>query len=335
MFTLEFDGISGPSANRRESKFPVHQPSNPAPAAIKVIDLQPEVGVYPTGEDSNIIHARQVPAGLPLPQGPHGPIIPAPQPTNYAVTQTPDVPQLSNNNRAFSRKATPGPSRKSGRLGFNHQTPGPGVYQPPLKNTPTPMEGRPDSGQQLIKHYLLHKNSNQGHQAMSQGHAQKPRQQQGLNQGQVFGQAQQKTGTNKPHIVTPSNVAARGPQIVTPSSVIDNPVPFKPSAQQPGQFSPHPQFSNQQHMVRRRIGNPSTGSGVKLPGFSVRQDLAPAAAALGGAISSTLTPVSIFSNLLNAYATLDSKHDITNQIVQSASSWLGSNTANPVSGIFY
>ena len=127
-------------------------------------------------------------------------------------------------------------------------------------------------------------------------------------------------------------MAARGPQIVTPSSAIDNPVPFKPSAQQPGQFSPHPQFSNQQHMVRRRIG---TGSGVKLPVFSVRQDLAPAAAALGGAISSTLTPVSIFSNLLNAYATLDSKHDITNQIVQSASSWLGSNTANPASGIFY
>ena len=66
--TLKFDGISGPSANRRESNIPVHQPSNPAPAAIKVIDLQPEVGVYPTGEDSNIIHARQVPAGLPLPQ---------------------------------------------------------------------------------------------------------------------------------------------------------------------------------------------------------------------------------------------------------------------------
>ena len=84
--------------------------------------------------------------------------------------------------------------------------------------------------------------------------------------------------------------------------------------------------------VKKRVGTPAPAGpkGLKLPGFSLRQDIGSrqdlvpqAAAALGGAISSTLTPMSIFSNLLNAYATLDNKHDITNQIVQSASSWLG------------
>ena len=38
-------------------------------------------------------------------------------------------------------------------------------------------------------------------------------------------------------------------------------------------------------------------------------DVLPSAAV--GALASGLTPISIFSNLLNAYATLDNKHDIT------------------------
>ena len=38
-------------------------------------------------------------------------------------------------------------------------------------------------------------------------------------------------------------------------------------------------------------------------------DVLPQAAV--GALASGLTPISIFSNLLNAYATLDNKHDIT------------------------
>ena len=40
-------------------------------------------------------------------------------------------------------------------------------------------------------------------------------------------------------------------------------------------------------------------------------DVLPGAAV--GALASGLTPISIFSNLLNAYATLDSKHDITSK----------------------
>ena len=35
-----------------------------------------------------------------------------------------------------------------------------------------------------------------------------------------------------------------------------------------------------------------------------------ASSAAVGALASGLTPISIFSNLLNAYATLDNKHDI-------------------------
>jgi hypothetical protein len=41
-----------------------------------------------------------------------------------------------------------------------------------------------------------------------------------------------------------------------------------------------------------------------------RQDVADLAM---GALTKGLAPISIFSNLLNAYATLDNKHDITGQ----------------------
>ena len=40
--------------------------------------------------------------------------------------------------------------------------------------------------------------------------------------------------------------------------------------------------------------------------------------ALGG---SGVSPVGIFSNLLNAYATIDSKHDITGKLINGAASW--------------
>ena len=43
-----------------------------------------------------------------------------------------------------------------------------------------------------------------------------------------------------------------------------------------------------------------------------RQDVADLAM---GALSKGLTPISIFSNLLNAYATLDNKHDITGDLL--------------------
>ena len=50
----------------------------------------------------------------------------------------------------------------------------------------------------------------------------------------------------------------------------------------------------------------STDSGIR------RQDVADMAM---GALTKGLAPISIFSNLLNAYATLDNKHDITGNII--------------------
>ena len=41
-------------------------------------------------------------------------------------------------------------------------------------------------------------------------------------------------------------------------------------------------------------------------------------AAAVNAVSSSLTPITIFSNLLNAYATIDSKHDITEKLINTA-----------------
>ena len=49
------------------------------------------------GDENHIIHATQIPAGTPIPQGPHGPIVPSPKPTSFAVTQTPSAPQVVQN----------------------------------------------------------------------------------------------------------------------------------------------------------------------------------------------------------------------------------------------
>ena len=67
------------------------------------------------------------------------------------------------------------------------------------------------------------------------------------------------------------------------------------------------------------------GSYGTLPTRCRRSDLGigilPAAAV--NAVSSSLTPITIFSNLLNAYATIDSKHDITEKLINTATSLLG------------
>lgn len=58
---------------------------------------------------------------------------------------------------------------------------------------------------------------------------------------------------------------------------------------------------------------------------SRRQDfvsgLLPAAIGLAGGTG--ISPVGIFSNLVNAYATIDSKHDITGKLINGAASWFG------------
>jgi len=45
------------------------------------------------------------------------------------------------------------------------------------------------------------------------------------------------------------------------------------------------------------------------------------AAAIGLSGTAGISPVGIFSNLLNAYATIDSKHDITGKLINGAASW--------------
>lgn len=44
-------------------------------------------------------------------------------------------------------------------------------------------------------------------------------------------------------------------------------------------------------------------------------------AAIGLSSSAGISPIGIFSNLLNAYATIDSKHDLTGKLINSAASW--------------
>ena len=78
--------------------------------------LQPEVGVYPKGNDPNILYKEQIQAGTLYPQGPNGPLIPNPRPTSFPVTQTPRAPQQD------PSKFTP--VRRKGISG-SHQIPGP------------------------------------------------------------------------------------------------------------------------------------------------------------------------------------------------------------------
>ena len=47
------------------------------------------------GSDPNIIGAQQVPAGTPVRQGPHGPVILTPRPSTISVSQTPLAPQVT------------------------------------------------------------------------------------------------------------------------------------------------------------------------------------------------------------------------------------------------
>ena len=130
--------------------------------------LQPEVGVYPKGNDPNILFKEQIQAGTLYPQGPNGPLIPNPRPTSFPVTQTPRAPQQDPSN--FT------PVRRKGISG-SHQIPGPGNYNPPADKTPSQLPGQPGSGQQLIKHYLLHQKDQQTQNLQSIGQQQQKIQQ--------------------------------------------------------------------------------------------------------------------------------------------------------------
>ena len=291
---------------------------------ITVVDnnnvIQPEIGVYPNGYDNNILHPKQVPTGRPLQQGPHGPIVPVPRPTNGQIAQTPNVPQVLMNNKKYPTGPTMIPSRLGNIGGHPHQNPGPGSYQPPITNTPNAMKGHPDSGQQLIKHYLIERNNKirkHGHQMVKK----KPVPYQShdrMNEVRAGIRPSHEVNSNR----ASSTISPPGNFDIHPRNNYGN--KMKDSASNAlhqtvtqnnieGNINRHGFFVEDSPPIRRQDPVSAAVAGVAIP----------AAAALG-AVSSSLTPVSIFSNLLNAYATLDSKHDITSRLVESASSWLTS-----------
>ena len=299
------------------------QPSSMS-STITVMDnnnvIQPEIGVYPNGYDSNIIHPKQVPTGRPLQQGPHGPIVPVPRPTNTQITQTPNVPQVLMNNRKYPTGPTMIPSRL-GNVGTRlHQNPGPGSYQPPITNTPNALKGQPDSGQQLIKHYLMERNNNvrqHGHQMHKKKHASFKGHDR-VNEVRAGMRPSHEVNSNRASSTLPPpgnfNIHPRnnfGGKMKESADVLHHTV-AQNNIEAPG-INRHGFFVEDSPPIRRQDPVSAAVAGAAIP----------AAAALG-AISSSLTPVSIFSNLLNAYATLDSKHDITSKLVESASSWLTS-----------
>ena len=62
-------------------------------ASIRVVAGDEDL--HSDGSDPNIIGAQQVPAGTPVRQGPHGPVILTPRPSTISVSQTPMAPQVS------------------------------------------------------------------------------------------------------------------------------------------------------------------------------------------------------------------------------------------------
>ena len=127
--------VVAPNANKKKNNKPL--------ATLRVSD------------DPNILNPEQVPAGMPVPQGPHGPMVStAPRPTNRpaVVTQTPKAPQVSYPKSPVGRGVGGSPVRGS------HQLPGPGSYIPPIGSTPRPLQGKPDSGQQLLKNIVKERN---------------------------------------------------------------------------------------------------------------------------------------------------------------------------------
>merc|ERR1712083_16955 len=76
---------------------------------------------------------------------------------------------------------------------------------------------------------------------------------------------------------------------------------------------------------RRFSQRPTTNSIRRQDGIG---SLIPAAIGLAGGIpGSGVSPIGIFSNLLSAYASIDSKHDITGKLINAGASWFSPPTA--------
>ena len=249
------------------------------------ITVQPEIGVYPKGDDPNILLRQQIQAGTPLPQGPLGPIIPSPRPASFPVTQTPRAPQILQT--VDPRISVTPISRNDNKNRGSHHLPGPGNYNPPLENSPGALPGNPGSGQQLIKHYLLHTQEQMKHKEnLKRLQDEQLKQQETLRQ--QFQDEMQNSGYNNQNTEMNTN---------------NNMLMMNQVLQQQNQGNAVPLPSN---VLQHRHSGPTNTRRQDVFG-----DVLPGAAV--GALASGLTPISIFSNLLNAYATLDSKHDITSK----------------------
>ena len=134
--------------------------------------------------------------------------------------------------------------------------------------------------------------------AMQQQHEQQQNQQQQQQQGQQQqGQQQQQHQQNQ----QPINVQGKPIRIDKVLQKVEE--HYKQQQQQQQPPSPTRLPSN---VLLHRNNVPHQEPSRRQDFLS---DVLPSAAV--GALASGLTPISIFSNLLNAYATLDNKHDIT------------------------
>ena len=303
------------------------------------ITLQPEVGVYPKGDDPHILHGDQIQAGTPLPQGPHGPLIPKPRPTSFPVTQTPRAPQVlqtlspGSNFSPVTRKVGGGPVQGS------HQIPGPGNYNPPLDNTKLP--GLPGSGQQLIKHFLLHNNEQRYQEDLirqqeemikakkiqeemikqKQFQEEIMKQQKKYQEEMMQKKHQEEVIKQQKYLEEMAKQQKFQEEMAKQQKYHDEMAKHQHLQELAKQHNINmAMVQNQQTVLPNNVLQHRNNAPTPIP-ISRRQDLLgdvlPSAAV--GALASGLTPISIFSNLLNAYATLDSKHDITGKIVEGAS----------------
>ena len=245
-------------------------------------------------------------------------MIPKPRPASFPVNQTPKAPQIV---QPMEPKMGTGfsPVSRGGANGLpltgSHQIPGPGNYNPPLDASPN-LDGDPGSGQQLIKHYLLHAkeqakkmHAHQQQQQLYQQQQQQLHQQQEQQQQQQHQQQQQQKLQEQQQILLHQQLQEE----LQRQMIMNNQMNMVQN--QPSNQSPMPQPPPQTSLPAQPPQIPSNvfqhRNSIPQPGRrqDILTDIIPSAAV--GALTSGLTPISIFSNLLNAYATLDSKHDIT------------------------
>ncbi|XP_040572684.1 uncharacterized protein [Lepeophtheirus salmonis] len=230
---------------------------------------------------------------------------PVPQ-TIKPVMVTPHGQRLADSQPSYT---TPVPIRvttKKSKKSIAHVTPGPGNYLPPVDKTPHHLKGIPDSGQQLIKHFLQDQRKKSELDRQRNLFIQKKEEEVKTKQQQLL---QEKKLNEKSSV----------PQILEYSQ-INEPI-FRPSAT-PKQSLPLITPLPPTPKIPKKMF-PSLAPATRRPLVPIRrQDLLGNIPAVGS-LSAGLTPLGIFSNLLNVYATIDSKHDITGKILDSATAIFG------------